>query len=183
MGGGTRREANCVGKSLGRATIALMIAALAVLLGATVFRDQVAGAAGSVPSFFVSNDSAHPVPVTVQNASTGGTVPVHEQGTPNVNVTNTVAASDVDQRTATRFGPYQAHPDELRELIPRDAVPAGKKFIVSYITILGRSVIPDRLWDDGSCVTWLLIKDFKGDPTALQLGSTPFACQRSSVVQ
>ena len=54
---------------------AVCLVVLAVALGATVFREDVAGAAGNL-SVLVLNDSAHPVPV-------------HEQGTAQVNVANT----------------------------------------------------------------------------------------------
>jgi hypothetical protein len=53
---------------------ALAIVALAVLLGGTVFREQVAQAAQNL-NVFVTNDASHPVPV-------------HEQGTAQVNVSN-----------------------------------------------------------------------------------------------
>jgi hypothetical protein len=53
---------------------ALLLMSASVVLGATVFRENVAQAASSL-NVFVNNDTAHPVPV-------------HEQGTAQVNVTN-----------------------------------------------------------------------------------------------
>jgi hypothetical protein len=66
--------------------IALLVTSV-VVLGGTVFRTQVADAT-SIMSVFVTNDSAHPVPVREQNTDANGNIKVHEQGTANVNVTN-----------------------------------------------------------------------------------------------
>jgi hypothetical protein len=62
---------------------ALLLIGVGVVLGGTVLRDQVASARSLAQSVIVSNTSANPVPVTA-----AGTLPVHEQGTANVNVTN-----------------------------------------------------------------------------------------------
>jgi hypothetical protein len=64
---------------------ALLLVLVSVVLGATVFREQVAHAASNL-NVFVTNDSAHPVPVREQNLDSGN-IKVHEQGTANVNVT------------------------------------------------------------------------------------------------
>jgi len=61
---------------------------LSLVLGGTVFRTQAASAASAVLSVFVTNDSSHPVPVREQNTDANGNIKVHEQGTANVNVTN-----------------------------------------------------------------------------------------------
>jgi hypothetical protein len=45
----------------------LGLVALAVVLGATVFRGDVAAAAGPLMNVFVTNDASHPVPVSVTN--------------------------------------------------------------------------------------------------------------------
>jgi hypothetical protein len=66
--------------------IALLVTSV-VVLGGTVFRQQVADAA-SVLNVFVTNNSSHPVPVREQNLDAQGNIKVHEQGTANVNVTN-----------------------------------------------------------------------------------------------
>jgi hypothetical protein len=66
--------------------IALLVTSV-VVLGGTVFRQPVAAAAGML-SVFVTNDSSHPVPVREQNLDANGNIKVHEQGTANVNVTN-----------------------------------------------------------------------------------------------
>ncbi|HEY6960603.1 MAG TPA: hypothetical protein VI408_01800, partial [Gaiellaceae bacterium] len=62
------------------------------VLGATVLREPVADAAAPIASVFVSNDASHPVPVREQNLDANGDVKVHEQGTANVNVTNSTLA-------------------------------------------------------------------------------------------
>jgi hypothetical protein len=77
--GGNMRKAVVLG-------IALLVTSV-VVLGGTVFRQQVADAS-SILSVFVTNDSSHPVPVREQNLDGGGNIKVHEQGTANVNVTN-----------------------------------------------------------------------------------------------
>ena len=72
-----------------RKAVVLAIALLvtSVVLGGTVFRQQVADASALL-NVFVTNDSSHPVPVREQNLDANGNIKVHEQGTANVNVTN-----------------------------------------------------------------------------------------------
>jgi hypothetical protein len=64
---------------------ALLLIFASVVLGATVFREDVAQAASNI-NVFVNNDTAHPVPV-------------HEQGTAQVNVTNTRLPVDAGFQT------------------------------------------------------------------------------------
>jgi hypothetical protein len=79
-----------------RLAVAVTLVVTGAVLGATVLREPLAHAAATVPSFFVTNDSAHPVPVREQNLDPSGNIKVHEQGTAavhelgtaNVNVTN-----------------------------------------------------------------------------------------------
>lgn len=59
-----------------------------LVLGATVFRDPLANAAAFAQSVFISNGTSDPVPVAEQNRDAAGNIRVHEQGTANVNVTN-----------------------------------------------------------------------------------------------
>jgi hypothetical protein len=76
---------------------ALVLIGLGVVLGGTVLRDQVASARSLAQSVVVSNTSAQAVPVREQNLDTNNDVKVHEQGTADVNVTNsslTVAPQD-----------------------------------------------------------------------------------------
>ena len=78
--------------------IALLVTSV-VFLGSTVFRQQVADAS-SLLNVFVTNDSSHPVPVHEQNTDANGNIKVHEQGTANINVTNTSAIPVHEQGTA-----------------------------------------------------------------------------------
>jgi hypothetical protein len=59
------------------------------VLGATVLQERLAWAAPPLPSVFVTNDAANPVPAREQNVDADGNIKVHEQGTADVNVTNT----------------------------------------------------------------------------------------------
>ncbi|MGF1429222.1 hypothetical protein [Kitasatospora sp. LaBMicrA B282] len=60
----------------------------AALAGGVVFHAPVAAAAEHALDVLVTNDAAHPVPVQEQNTDANGNIKVHEQGTANVNVTN-----------------------------------------------------------------------------------------------
>jgi hypothetical protein len=62
---------------------AVLLIGAGVILGATVFRADIAQATGLAQAVTVDNTAANPVPVTAAS-----TLPVHEQGTANVNVTN-----------------------------------------------------------------------------------------------
>jgi hypothetical protein len=66
---------------------ALMLVGVGVVLGATVFRADIAQAAGLAKSVTVDNTPAQAVPVREQNLD-GSNVRVHEEGTAKVKVTN-----------------------------------------------------------------------------------------------
>ncbi len=66
---------------------AVVLMFVGVILGGMAFRQQVAYAS-AVLSVLVTNDAAHPVPVREQNFDANANIKVHEQGTANVNVTN-----------------------------------------------------------------------------------------------
>jgi hypothetical protein len=69
-----------------RGTIgALLLVSVGIVLGTTVFRSEIAQATGLAQSVTVANT---PLPVREQNVDTNGNIKVHEQGTANVNVTN-----------------------------------------------------------------------------------------------
>lgn len=64
---------------------------IGVVLGTTVFRNDIAQATGLAPApsnVVVSNTPAQAVPTREQNLDGSGNIKVHEQGTTNVNVTN-----------------------------------------------------------------------------------------------
>ena len=66
---------------------AMLLVGIGVVLGATVFRADIAQATGLAEAVTVSNTAAQAVPVREQNLD-GGNIRVHEQGTADVNVTN-----------------------------------------------------------------------------------------------
>lgn len=67
---------------------ALLLLCAGVVVGATVFRTDIAQATGLAQSVTVNNTPGNAVPVREQNLDASGNVKVHEQGTANVNVTN-----------------------------------------------------------------------------------------------
>jgi len=69
---------------------ALLLVCVGIVLGATVFRADIAQATGlkQSQSVIVDNTADNAVPVREQNLDGSGNVKVHEQGTANVNVTN-----------------------------------------------------------------------------------------------
>jgi len=79
---------------------ALLLIAVGIVLGATVFRSDIAQATGLAQSVTVANTAAQAVPVREQNLDGNGNIKVHEQGTANVQVTNAVTAASVP---ATQF--------------------------------------------------------------------------------
>jgi hypothetical protein len=85
--------------------IATTLLVTSLVLGATVFRSQVASAAPAILNVFVTNDAANPVPVREQ-----GTVKVNVDGTVNVsnfpstqNVAGAVSSSDTTVTLASAF--------------------------------------------------------------------------------
>jgi hypothetical protein len=72
---------------------AFLLVVAAIVLGSTLFREQLAQAATPFTNVIVGNTTSNPVPVAVQNTDTSGNINVHEQGTANVNVTNTPTVS------------------------------------------------------------------------------------------
>jgi hypothetical protein len=71
---------------------ALLLVLGSVVLGATVFPEQLARATPGIQDVFVTNSTREPVPVHEQGTAdvnvTNAPLAVHEQGTTNVNVTN-----------------------------------------------------------------------------------------------
>jgi hypothetical protein len=82
---------------------ALLVVFVGVVLGATVFRTDIAQATGLAtgPVVTVVNTPAQAVPVREQNLA-GGNIKVHEQGTADVNVTNTAVPVNVQGTAAVR---------------------------------------------------------------------------------
>jgi hypothetical protein len=103
-------------------SFAALLLVAATVLGATVLREPVADAAGTL-NVFVSNDSAHPVPVTETKTDTGGNIKVHEQGT--------AAVRSADEEVSVTRIAFQ----NLTTVCGGDVytVPAGKKLVVEYL--------------------------------------------------
>ena len=71
-----------------------------VVLGATVFRDDIAHATGLAQSVTVANN---PLNVREQNTDANGNIKVHEQGTASVNVANRVLSVQDQSTTSLLF--------------------------------------------------------------------------------
>jgi hypothetical protein len=103
-----------------------LIVGLGVVLGATVFRTDIAQATGLAQSVTVSNTASQAVPVREQNLD-GGNIKVHEQGTASVNVTNDVRSANRPAAKEILFGGGQ-------ETIV-DEVPAGEVFVLKDVRV------------------------------------------------
>ena len=107
-----------------RIAIAILFVGLATVLGATVFRDQVAWAAQSV--------DAH-----ITNVDGNGDIKVHEQGTPTVAISPTGNTVEPDQHLSTPFVVYRGL--SVSSLSGGNdtttfTVPAGKVFVLQHVT-------------------------------------------------
>jgi len=131
---------------------ALLLVGVGVVLGATVFRADIAQATGLAPSVTVVNTAADPVPVREQNLDGSGRIRVHEGGTASVNVTNSSVTVDgtvgIDQsangvhevnslavspftRSAfTSFG--SGNPGAFNADLSLYTVPAGQRVVITY---------------------------------------------------
>jgi hypothetical protein len=114
---------------------ALLLIGVGVILGTTVFRADIAQATGLAQSVTVNNTTSNPVPVNVTNTS----VPVHEQGTANVNVTNSslsVAAAPPinDGGSAVLFHPG-ASPFDLSSTATASALSIHLTDEVAYLSL------------------------------------------------
>jgi hypothetical protein len=117
---------------------ALVLVLTSVVLGATVFREQVARAAPGIQDVFVTNSTREPVPVHEQGTAdvnvANAPLPVHEQGTADVNVTNAPLAvresgeTPVQRSLAWTIGSCGA--------TDTYTVPAGKYLRIEQVTLL-----------------------------------------------
>jgi hypothetical protein len=108
---------------------ALSFVLLSAVLGATVFREQVAHAASAV------------LQVREQNLDPQGNIKVHEQGTANVNVTNATVSVHEQGLTATRSANDEVAvtktiDEESAIECPKDiyTVPQGKQLVIQYVS-------------------------------------------------
>src|SRR5712691_8653566 len=96
------------------------------ILGATVFREQVAHAAQAVLPVLVTNDASNPVRVHEQNLDLSGNIKVHEQGTANVRVVLPSNSFSVTNTT-------QQLPQDI-EFCPSQDLPSGTTWFVTSFT-------------------------------------------------
>src|SRR5262245_53140266 len=97
---------------------ALLLVCVGVVLGATVFRSDIAQATGLAQGVTVVN--------TPQQA-----VPVREQGTANVNVTNTLDVRDVAQEPASKVTLVPEGDSFPTPIL--GPVPTGKAFVLKNL--------------------------------------------------
>jgi hypothetical protein len=98
------------------------------VLGATVFHEPIASAAGSVTSVLVSNSKTSPIPVQEQNLD-GANIRVHEEGTASVAVTNTSLPVEGTVSAVPAGTPATIH-------ITGDGyfVPDNKRLVIAYVS-------------------------------------------------
>jgi hypothetical protein len=115
----------------------LLIVAVGVVLGATVFRTDIAQATGLSPSVTVANTASNPVPVLEQNVD-GKNIRVHEEGTANVNVSGTASTRSADnpafQPVRLVTGGLCGSNDQC-DNGPGFTVPAGKTLVVEFASL------------------------------------------------
>ncbi len=131
---------------------AFLLVGVGVVLGATVFRADIAQATGLAQSVTVNNTAADPVPVREQNLDGGGRIRVHEAGTANVNVTNSALSVDgtvgIDQSangvhevnsvasapfSRTAFASFgSGNPGAFNAEVDLYTVPSGQRVVVTY---------------------------------------------------
>ncbi len=113
----------------------LLLIGLGVILGATVFRTDIAQATGLAQAVTVSNTPAQAVPVREQNtdSSAGGAIAVHEQGTVKVSVSNN-SSDNVPYQHTIDFNPDATicGSNLLVCRVEFPAVPPGKRLILTY---------------------------------------------------
>jgi len=114
---------------------ALLLIAVGVVLGATVFRTDIAQATGLAQAVTISNTAAQAVPVREQNLDARGNVKVHEQGTAEVHVTNdslTVSSGVEPYEHSLFFNQTGSNCTQFVCDLTFPAVPAGKRLVVTY---------------------------------------------------
>jgi len=130
---------------------ALLLVGVGVVLGTTVFRTEIAQATGLAQSVTVNNTAADPVPVREQNLD-GGNIRVHEQGTANVNVTNSAlnvagnvglapAGNGVHEINSVAAAPFRefglstfgaGNPGAFNAEVDLYTVPSGQRVVITY---------------------------------------------------
>jgi hypothetical protein len=119
----------------------LVLIALGVVLGATVFRADIAQATGLAQSVTVDNTPAQAVPVREQNLDSGN-IKVHEQGTASVRNVDNPARQPVMLNDRRIFpNASSSFVDDLY------TVPANKALVIEYVH--AQLFLPTD--DQGSC--------------------------------
>ena len=116
---------------------ALLVVAVGVTLGATVFRTDIAQATGLAQAVTISNTPAQAVPVREQNLDARGNIKVHEQGTADVNVTNGSLKVETDQVPYQHSVFFNQTTDTCTQFVCDvnfPAVPTGKRLVVTYVS-------------------------------------------------
>jgi hypothetical protein len=129
-------------------TSVLIAIGLSILLGATVFRDQIAQAAGIVSANITG-------PLDAQ-----GNVKTHEQGTANVNVTNATVPVH-EQGSVSVSDPELEHPLRLSldDAFASYEVPQGRALMIEYVNCPSSPIIVNS----GICI--LSVHDSLGNFT------------------
>jgi hypothetical protein len=124
---------------------ALFLIGVGVVLGATVFRTDIAQATGLSQSVTVDNTAANPVPVKEQNLDGSGNIKVHEQGTAQVDASSTPAREAVERELA------------IHTLGECFTVPAGKRLVIQEVS--GQALV-----HTGDSSAWVIQVAFGGSP-------------------
>ncbi len=126
---------------------ALLPIGVGVVLGATVFRTDIAQATGLAQAVTVDNTAANPVPVKEQNTdpNAAGAIKVHEQGTAQVDASSTPAREAVERELA------------IHTLGECFTVPAGKRLVIQEVS--GQALV-----HTGDSSAWVIQVAFGGSP-------------------
>ena len=108
------------------AVAALLLIGVGVVLGATVFRTDIAQATGLAQSVTVNNTADNPVPVREQNTDSkvGGAIKVHEEGVVRDDHVNVSFEGDANSGQQLNCGNNNIY-----------TVPEGKQFVAEYVSI------------------------------------------------
>jgi hypothetical protein len=117
---------------------ALLLIGVGVVLGATVFRADIAQATGLAQAVTVTNSPAQAVPVREQNLDGNGFIKIHEQGVAKVVNANEPSYQPFQANFGNTIldGGYGACADLT--------VPAGKRLVIELVTFDGYLNDPDH---------------------------------------
>ncbi len=119
----------------------LVLVGIGVVLGTTVFRNDIAQATRLAPAptnVVVTNAPAQAVPTREQDLDGNGNIKVHEQGTAAVNVTNsslTVANASDGQNPFARTANFACNTVSLECDGDVVAPPSGKRWVLETVSV------------------------------------------------